>query len=94
MSEAVVIRRATVADEAVVRELWEEFEVEVPEPEGFEPETWEEEWRDTVRDIEGGGAFIAEEGDGVVGVGRISAPRRASRTSTWSTFAPTRAGEE
>ncbi len=76
MSEPFAIRRATVADEAVVRELWEEFELEVPEPEGFEPETWEEEWRDTVRDIEGGGAFIAEDGGRVVGVGRVSAPRR------------------
>ena len=30
------IRRATEADEAVVKELWEEFNAEVPEPPGFE----------------------------------------------------------
>ena len=35
------IRPATSADEAALRSLWEEFEAEVPEPEGFEPETWE-----------------------------------------------------
>src|SRR6185312_5183936 len=43
---AVKIRRATEADEALIRELWEAFEEEVPEPEGFLPETWEQEWGD------------------------------------------------
>jgi ribosomal protein S18 acetylase RimI-like enzyme len=76
MSEPVTIRRATVDDEAVLRELWEEFELEVPDPEGFDGETWEEEWRDTRRDIEGGATFVAEDGDGVIGVGRASAPKR------------------
>ena len=42
--EALSVRRATEADEAMLRELWEEFEREVPEPAGFEPETWEQEW--------------------------------------------------
>jgi len=67
------IRRATESDEAVLRELWEEFEVEVPEPVG-EPETWDEEWKDTLDDIRGGGVFVAEDDEGPVGVARIEAP--------------------
>jgi ribosomal protein S18 acetylase RimI-like enzyme len=69
----VTIRRATEADEAVLRELWEEFEREVPEPVG-EPESWEDEWQDTLDDIRGGGVFIAEDEAGPVGVARIEAP--------------------
>jgi ribosomal protein S18 acetylase RimI-like enzyme len=71
----VTIRRATEADEAVLRDLWEEFEREVPEPIG-EPETWEQEWADTRDDIRGGGVFIAEDEEGPVGAGRIEAPER------------------
>ena len=48
------VRRATEADEALVRELWEEFQLEVPEPPGFLPETWEEEWADVTRDMREG----------------------------------------
>src|SRR3954453_21108187 len=40
---AVNVRRATESDESVLHELWQEFNAEVPEPEGFEPESWEEE---------------------------------------------------
>jgi ribosomal protein S18 acetylase RimI-like enzyme len=69
--EAVAVRRATVADEAVLRELWEEFELEVPEPPGFEPESWEEEWRDTKRQLEAGGVFLAEDHEGPLGVAKI-----------------------
>jgi ribosomal protein S18 acetylase RimI-like enzyme len=69
----VTIRRATEADEATLRELWEEFEREVPEPVG-EPETWDEEWRDTLDDIHTGGVFLAEDDAGVLGVARIEAP--------------------
>ena len=72
--EAVTTRRAGEADEAVLRELWEEFEREVPWPFG-ESETWEEEWADTLDDIRGGGVFIAEDGEGPVGVARIEAPK-------------------
>jgi len=71
----VTIRRATEADQAILRELWEEFEREVPEPVG-EPETWEQEWADTLDDIRDGGVFIAEDDDGPIGVGRIEAPER------------------
>ncbi|HEY6016602.1 MAG TPA: GNAT family N-acetyltransferase [Gaiellaceae bacterium] len=68
------IRRATEADEALLRELWEEFEAEVPEPVG-EPEPWEEEWADTRRDIAGGTVLIAEDDEGPVGVARAEAPQ-------------------
>jgi len=71
----VTIRRATESDEAVLRELWEEFEREVPEPIG-EGEPWEEEWSATLDDIRGGGVFLAEDDDGPVGVARVEAPRR------------------
>jgi len=71
----MTIRRATEADEAVLRELWEEFEVEVPEAVG-EPESWEDEWKDTLDDIRGGGVFLAEDEEGVLGVARIEAPVR------------------
>jgi ribosomal protein S18 acetylase RimI-like enzyme len=71
----VNIRRATEADEATLRALWEDFEREVPEPYG-EGEPWEDEWKDTLDDIRGGGVFIAEDDDGPVGVARIEAPNR------------------
>lgn len=72
------VRRATESDEAVLRELWQEFNAEVPEPEGFEPESWEEEWADTRDDIASGGVFLAEDGDGAVGVMRIEAPEQGA----------------
>jgi len=69
------IRLATEADEPALRELWEEFEREVPW-EIEEPETWADEWRDTLDDIRTGGVFLAEDDDGPVGVARIEAPVR------------------
>jgi len=73
--EAIAIRPAKEADEAILRELWEEFEREVPEPAGFEPETWEDEWRDTVRQIAAGGVFLAVDPEGPVGVAKIDEPK-------------------
>jgi ribosomal protein S18 acetylase RimI-like enzyme len=69
----VKIRRATEADEATLRTLWEEFEAEVPW-DLDEPETWDEEWADVLDDIRGGGVFLAEDDQGALGVGRIEAP--------------------
>jgi ribosomal protein S18 acetylase RimI-like enzyme len=69
----VTVRPATEADEAVLRELWSEFELEVPEPEGFVPETWEEEWADTQRQIGAGSVFLAEDGEGATGVAKAEA---------------------
>jgi ribosomal protein S18 acetylase RimI-like enzyme len=69
--EAVTVRRATVVDEAVVRELWEEFEAEVPEPPKFDAETWEQQWPDTRQQIEAGGVFLAEDAEGPVGLAKL-----------------------
>jgi ribosomal protein S18 acetylase RimI-like enzyme len=66
----MTIRRATEADEPTLRELWEEFEREVPW-EIEEPESWADEWPDTLDDIRAGGVFLAEDDDGAVGVARI-----------------------
>ncbi|MGH3003422.1 MAG: GNAT family N-acetyltransferase [Gaiellaceae bacterium] len=71
----LTIRRATESDEAVLRELWEEFEREVPW-EIEEPETWADEWPDTLDDIRGGGVFIASDGEGPAGAARVEAPVR------------------
>lgn len=73
--QTVTIRRATEADEAILRELWEEFKVEVPAPVG-DGEPWEDEWKDTLDDIRGGGVFIAGDDDGAVGFARVEAPER------------------
>ena len=59
----MTIRRATEADEKILRELRDEFEQEVPEPYG-EPESWDEEWADTLDDLRGGGVFLAEDDEG------------------------------
>lgn len=71
----MTIRRATEADEPILRELWEEFEREVPW-DVEEPETWADEWPDTLDDVRAGGVFIAEDGDGAVGVARVEEPVR------------------
>ena len=71
----MTIRPATEADEPILRELWEEFEQEVPW--GVEdPETWADEWKDTLDDIRAGGVFLAEDSEGVLGVARIEAQVR------------------
>lgn len=71
----MTVRRATEADEATLRELWEEFEREVPwDIEA--PETWADEWPDTLDDIRSGGVFLAEDDQGPVGVARVEAPVR------------------
>jgi ribosomal protein S18 acetylase RimI-like enzyme len=63
----ITIHRATEADEPVLRELWEEFEREVPLPPEL-VETWDEEWQDIVADIGGRGlVLLADDEDGVAG---------------------------
>ena len=63
------VRPATPADEQALRELWEEFEAEVPEPPGFEPEAWADEWA-LMRTVWSGGGIvlIAEDDDGAAGM--------------------------
>lgn len=64
------IRPATKADEPVLRELWEQFESELPSP-PEDVETWEQEWQDVAADIDGRGAVYLAEGDeGVLGGAR------------------------
>jgi ribosomal protein S18 acetylase RimI-like enzyme len=63
----VNIRRSTEADEAVVRELWDEFSAEVPEPPGFEED---EEAAQFV--------YLAEDDGAVVGLleASVAGPKR------------------
>ena len=64
------LRPATKADEPVLRELWEQFESELPAP-PEDVETWEQEWQDVAADIDGRGAvYLAENDDGVLGGAR------------------------
>jgi ribosomal protein S18 acetylase RimI-like enzyme len=55
----VTIRRATKADQEVLRELWEEFEAELGGP-AYLLETWEEAWTDLAETIKSGLALLAE----------------------------------
>jgi ribosomal protein S18 acetylase RimI-like enzyme len=69
-AEGVNVRPATEADEQVLRELWEEFEAELPAP-PEDVEIWDDEWQDVRADIGGRGAvYLAEDGDGVLGSAR------------------------
>jgi ribosomal protein S18 acetylase RimI-like enzyme len=72
----MTIRRAIEADEPVLRELWEEFEREVPAPPGF-GESWEEAWSDLSRHVRAGLAAIAEDDDGAVGYVFVAEPEKA-----------------
>ena len=71
------VRRATEADEAAIRELWEEFEAEVPEPDDVGPgQSWQAEWADVCANIAAGAVYLAEDDDGMVGMARATAPDR------------------
>ena len=66
------LRRATEADQAALRELWEEFEAEIPAPPEL-TETWDEEWADVAADIGGRGAvYLVEDEEGIAGGLRVS----------------------
>lgn len=67
-----MIRDATAADEAAIRELLEAFEAEVPEPEGFRAESWQEDWVDVSEDIERWVVLLWEDGEGVAGYVRFA----------------------
>ena len=70
------VRPATDADAAGLRALWEEFETEVPEPAGFVPDTWEEEWAELRRAFAEGAVFVAEDDDELVGVAHVTPPEQ------------------
>jgi len=68
----MTVRPATEADQQALRELWEEFEAEIPAPPEF-VETWEQEWQDVSADIGGRGAvYIAEDDEGMAGAVRAT----------------------
>lgn len=60
------VRPGTKKDEAALKALWEEFEVEVPEPAGFPAEQWQEQWSTLQRSLEGGVVYVAEDDGAVV----------------------------
>ena len=62
----MTIRRATKADQSVLRALWEDFEEELGGEE-YLRETWEEAWEDLAQTITAGVALIAEEDGDAVG---------------------------
>lgn len=72
------IRRATEADQATIHELWQEFEDEVPQAEGFQPEQWDEEWSDVQENLATGAVFLAEDDAGPLGVARLQEMRQGS----------------
>jgi GNAT superfamily N-acetyltransferase len=63
----VTVRRASNGDEHILRELWEEFAAEVPEPEGFPQATWADAWLALRSEIASGAVFVAEDDDGPLG---------------------------
>ncbi len=73
----MTIRAVTAADEDAIRGLWEAFGEEVPEPESFTPETWEEAWPDLSRHAREGVALIAEDASGATGYAFATALRGA-----------------
>lgn len=69
------IRRASEADEAILHELWEEFETEVATAAGFIDETWEQDWESVRENLATGAVFIAEDEIGPIGVARLEGPK-------------------
>ena len=78
------VRRATEDDEAALRELWQEFETEVPEPAGFQPEPWDDQWSSIRKSIDNGSVFVAEDGDRPVAVVHLLAPDRGVAHVEWA----------
>lgn len=70
------IRRATEADEAVLRELWEEYEADVSSPPSPERQTWMGEWGSVRANLSEGAVYLAEDDEGAVGVAEAAAPAR------------------
>ena len=70
------IRRATAADEALLRELIAEFNEEIPEPDDVGPEGWDEEWASISRSFDGGAVYLAEDDEGAAGMAYAVPPDR------------------
>ncbi len=69
----MTIREATSADEALLHELWLEFEAEVPAPDGFGPDTWDVDWAALRASMEHGAVVVAEDETGPVGFAELAA---------------------
>ncbi len=65
------IRRATEDDLGTLRELWEEFELELGGPD-YLRETWDEERRDVAKRLREGAVLIAEEEGEAIGYAEVS----------------------
>jgi ribosomal protein S18 acetylase RimI-like enzyme len=65
----VNIRPGNPADKDALHGLWQEFVTEVPEPEGFGPDSWESDWTAFEKHMKGDGCmFVAEDGGEIVGL--------------------------
>jgi ribosomal protein S18 acetylase RimI-like enzyme len=84
----VNLRGATEHDEPRVRALWEEFEVEVPEPPGFPPEPWAEQWSAIRKSFEDGAVYVAEEGDELVAIVHVKAAEAGVAHVEWAHVRP------
>jgi ribosomal protein S18 acetylase RimI-like enzyme len=62
----MTIRRATKDDQELIRELWVEFESELPGP-AYLRESWEDAWSDLSQTVREGVGLIAEENGRAVG---------------------------
>ena len=62
----MTIRPATKNDQELIRQLWMEFQAELPEPE-YLRETWADAWSDLAQTVREGVALIAEEEERAVG---------------------------
>jgi GNAT superfamily N-acetyltransferase len=71
----MTIRPVTEADAEAIRALWEAFEAEIPEPPGFQSETWDDAWADLRRHAADGVALIAEDDAGPTGYAFATRPR-------------------
>ncbi len=71
----MTIRPVTEADAEAIRGLWEAFDAEIPEPPGYQPETWDEAWADLRRHAADGVALIAEDDAGPAGFAFATALR-------------------
>jgi ribosomal protein S18 acetylase RimI-like enzyme len=69
------IRPVEEQDAALVQPLWEQFQTEVPPPPSFE-ESWDEAWEDLSRHAREGAAFLAEDGDQLVGFAFATKPEK------------------
>jgi ribosomal protein S18 acetylase RimI-like enzyme len=80
----VIVRHATAQDEAGLRILWEAFEAEVPEPPGFLPELWEEQWSAICKSIGDGAVYVAQDGNALVAVVHVRGPERGVAHVEWA----------